>query len=182
MKLIRTFAAVAAVCLAVPALLAQAPYGYMNLYGTNIVNLSGTPEVSGTIYLQPVNNSGTPISYRVGQGYGAVITCYESGGGVTGCSVAGGGQLSNGVKRGVHRRRLHWRGRHNGRQLGRADWRDGHRGGIWLHVCAGGYRRGVRPGKCAAGAGRNRKRRMVCPGAGHGSHDAGQRVLERDGC
>lgn len=82
--------AVAGVMFAVAAS-AQAPYGYVTVSGSSIVDSSGNPETNGTIYFAPVNNAGVPIGYRTGIGYGANLTITEGSGSLTGCTVFSGG-------------------------------------------------------------------------------------------
>jgi hypothetical protein len=52
---------------------AQAPYGYLTISGSNVMDSTGlVPVANGTITFTPVNNSGVPIGYRatkVGGGY-----------------------------------------------------------------------------------------------------------------
>jgi hypothetical protein len=84
--------AMAAVALAAVAMAAaQAPYGYVTVSGLNILDSTGNPEANGTITFAPVNNAGTPIGYRAGVGYGAVLTVTVTSGSGNSCTVNAGG-------------------------------------------------------------------------------------------
>jgi hypothetical protein len=82
--------------LALPVI-AQVPVGYVQVYG-NYVGGQTSLEANGVIYFQPVNNAGTAIGYRIGQGYGAGVTATWTSSAITGCSVtAGGGGYTSGA-------------------------------------------------------------------------------------
>ncbi len=76
------------------------PVGWVGISATNTRD-AGIPIVNGTIAFLPVNNSGTPISFRSAGGtgaaatatFGVVIASQSPGSGYSGswtCTVAGG--------------------------------------------------------------------------------------------
>lgn len=65
LRTLRSLLAVLPLAAALPAL-ATVPLGYVSITGSNVVDSTGVPEASGTIYFAPVSNSGAAISYRIG--------------------------------------------------------------------------------------------------------------------
>lgn len=64
-KLITTLVVTALACLATPFTFATVPVGYVQMSSTYLQDSTGTTIANATLYVTPVNSTGTPISFQV---------------------------------------------------------------------------------------------------------------------